>query len=205
MGAEVTIIHSSLICMLFSSVQFSCSVMSDSLWPHRLQLASFLFYNKINPGDLPCPLPTPGAFSNSCPSSQWSHLTISSSAIPFFSCLQSFPTSESFPVSQFFKSGSQSIGASASASVLPMNIQDWFPLGLSGFIALLSKGLSRVFSNTTGQNHQLFSAQLSLWSNSHPYWKSLALTIWAFVSKVVSLFFNMLSRFVILIEIIVNL
>jgi len=186
-------------------VQFSCSVMSDSLWSHGLQLTSFLFYNKINPGDFPCPSPTPGAFSNSCPSSQWSHLTISSSAVPFFSCLQSFPTSESFPVSQFFKSGSQSIGASASASVLPMNIQDWFPLGLTGLIALLSKGLSRVFSNTTVQNHQLFSAQLSLWSNSHPYWKSLALTIWTFVGKVVSLFFNMLSGFVILIEIIVNL
>ena len=90
-------------------------------------------------------------------------------------------------------------------SVLPMNIQDWFPLGLTGLITLLSKGLSRVFSNTTVQNHQLFSAQLSLWSNSHPYWKSLALTIQTFVGKVVSLFFNMLSRFVILIEIIVNL
>ena len=105
--------------------------------------------------------------SNSCPLSRWCHPTIPSSLIPFSSCLQSFPASESFPVSQFFASGGQSFGISASASVLPMNIQDWFPLGWAGWIALQSKGLLRVFSNTTVQKHQSFGAQLSLWSNSH--------------------------------------
>ena len=128
------------------SVQFSRSVMSDSLWPHGLQHAR-----------IPCLSPTPRAWPNSCPSSQWCHATISSSVIPFF-CLQSFPASRSFPVSQFFSSGGQSIGASASASVLPMNIQDWFPLGLTSLISLQSKGLSRVFSNTTVQNHPFFAA-----------------------------------------------
>ena len=103
---------------------------------------------------LPCASPTPGACSNSCPSSQWCHPAISSSIIPFSSCLQSFPASGSFPVSQFFTSGGQSIGVSASASVLPMNSQDWFPLGLTGLISLQSKGLSRVFSNTTVQKHK---------------------------------------------------
>ena len=117
-----------------SSVQFSCSVVSNSLWPHELQHAR-----------LPCPSPTPGACSNSCPSSRWCHPTISSSVVPFPSCLQSFPASGSFLMSQFFTSGGQSIGISASASVLPMNIQDWFALGLTGWISLLSKGLSRVF------------------------------------------------------------
>ena len=111
---------------------------------------------------LPRPLPSPRAYSNSCPSSQWYHPTISSSVIPFSSCLQSFPASGSFLVSQFFTSGGQSIGVSASASVLPMNTQDWFPLGLIGWISLESKGLSRVFSNTTVQKHQFFGAQLSL-------------------------------------------
>ena len=120
----------------FSSVQFSCSVMSYSLWPHGLQHAR-----------LPYPSPAPGACSNSCPSSRWYHPTISSSVVPFSSCLQSFPASGSFPVSQFFTSGGQSIGALASASVLPVNIQDWFPLGLTALISLLSEGLSRVFSN----------------------------------------------------------
>ena len=136
-------------------IQFSCSVLSNSLWPHGLQHAR-----------PPCPLPTPGAYLNSCPLSWWCHPTISSSVIPFSSCLQSFPASESFPMSQFFTSGGQSIGASATAWVLPMKIQDWFPLGLTGLI-LQSKGLSRVFSNTTVQKHQFFGAQLSLWSNSH--------------------------------------
>ena len=140
----------------FSSVQFSHSVTSDSLRPHGLQL-----------GRLTCPLPTPGACSDSCPSHQWSHPTISSSVVPFSSHLQSFPVSGSFPMSQFFASGGQSIGVSASASVLPMNIQDRFPLGWTGLISFKSKGLSRVFSNTTVQKHQFFSAQLSLWSNSH--------------------------------------
>ena len=132
-----------------SSVQFSHSVVFNSLWPHGLQHTR-----------LPCPTPAPGACSNSCPSSQWCHPIISSSVIPFSSCLQSFPASGSFPVNQFFESGGQSIGASASASVLLMNIQDWFPLGLTVLISLLSKGLSKVFSNTTVQKHQFFDAQL---------------------------------------------
>ena len=136
---------------LFSSVQFSCSVMYDSLWPHGLQSAR-----------LPCPSPTPGAYSNSCPSSWWCHPTISSSVIPFSSCLQSFPESGSFQMSQFFPSGGQSIGVSASAPVFPMNIQDWSPLGWTSWISLQSKGLSRTFSNTTVQKHQFFGAQLSL-------------------------------------------
>ena len=125
------------------SVQFSHSVMSNSLWSHELQHAR-----------PPCPSLTPRVCLNSCPSSKWCHPPISSSAVPFFSCLRSFPPSESFPMSQFFTSGGQSIGASA--SVLPGNIQDWFPLGWIGWISLLSKGLSRVFSNTTVQKHQFF-------------------------------------------------
>ena len=138
------------------SVQFSHSVVSDSLWPHGLQHAR-----------LPCLSPTPGASSNSCPSSQWCHPTISSSVIPLSSCLQSFPALGSFPISQFFTSGGQSIGVSASASVLPMNTQHWFPLGWTGWISLQSKGLSRGFSNITGQKHQFFASQLSSQSNSH--------------------------------------
>ena len=134
-----------------SSVQFSCSVISDSWQPHGLQHAR-----------LPCPSPTPGAYSNSQPLSQWCHPTMSSSVTPFSSHLQSFPASGSFQMSQFFASGGQSIAAFASASVLPMNIQDWFPLGWTGWIFLLSKGFWRVFSNTTVQKHQFFSAQLSL-------------------------------------------
>ena len=140
-------------------LQFSHSLVSDFLRPHGLQHARF-----------PCPSPTPGACSNSCPSSWLCHPTISSSVIPFSSCLLSFPTSGSFPMSQLFASGSQSIGASASASVPPMNIQDWFPLGLIDFISLLSKGLSRVFSNTTVQKHQFFGSELSL-SSICDYWK----------------------------------
>ena len=138
------------------SVQFSCSLVCDSLWPHGLQHAR-----------LPCPSPTPRAYSNSCPLNQCCHPTISSSVIPFSSCLQSFLASGSFPMSQSFASGGQSIGVSASTSVLPMNIQDQFPLGWTGWISLQSKGLSRVFSNTTVQKHQFFSAQLSLQSNAH--------------------------------------
>ena len=129
------------------SVQFSHSVASDSLWPHGLQHR------------LPCPSPAPRACSNSCPSSQWCHPTISSSVVPFSSCLQSFPASGSFLRSQFFASGGQNIGASASASVLPMN-QDWFPLGLTGLIFFQSKVLSRVFS-TTVQKHQSVGAILT--------------------------------------------
>ena len=137
-------------CTTFS--QFSCLVVSDSLRPHGLHYAR-----------LPCPSPTPGAYSNSCPSSQWCHSTISSSVSSFF-CIQSVPASGSFPVSHFFTSGCQSIGvsASASASVLSVNVQDWFPLGWTRWISLQSKGLSRVFSNTTVQKYQFFSTQFSL-------------------------------------------
>ena len=134
-----------------SWVQFSRSVVPNSLRPHGLQHAR-----------PPCPLPTPGAYSNSCPLRWWCHPTILSSVVPFSSHLQSFPASGSFPVSQFFESGGQRIGVSASASVLPMNIQDWFPLGWTGLISLQSKGLSRILSNTTVQKHQFFSTQLTL-------------------------------------------
>ena len=130
--------------------------MPNSLCPHGPQHTR-----------LPCPSPSSRVCSNSYPLNQWCHPTISSSVIPFSSRLQSIPASGSFPVSQFFTPSGQIIGASASASVLPMNIQDWFPLGLTDLISLQSKRLSRVFSNTTVQKHQLFSAQLSLWSNSH--------------------------------------
>ena len=115
----------------------------------------------------PCPSPTPRAYSNSCLLSQWCHPTISSSVIPFSSCLQSLPASGSFQMSQLLASGGQGIGVSASTSVFPMNTQDWFPLGWTGWISLQSKALSRVFSNTTVQKHQFFSAQLSSQSNSH--------------------------------------
>ena len=141
----------------FCLVKFSRSVMSDSLWPHRVQHAG-----------PPCPSPTPRISSNSCPFSRWCHPTISASVVPFSSCLQSFPASGSFPMSQLFTSGGQSIGTSASASVLPMNIQDWPPLGWTGWISLQSKGLSRVFSNTTVQKHQLLGA-LFIVQFSHPY------------------------------------
>ena len=133
------------------SAQFSCSVMSYSLWPHVLPHAR-----------LSCPLPTLGTYSNSCPLTWWCHQTISSSVIPFSSSLQSFTASGSVLMSHFFASGGHSIGTSASASVLPMNIQDWFPLGLTGLISWESKGLSRVFYNTTVEKHQFFGAQLSL-------------------------------------------
>ena len=132
-------------------IQFSHSVMSDSLWSHEPQHAR-----------PPCPSPTPRVYSNSCPSSRWYHPTISFSVVPFASHLQSFPASGCFPVSQIFTSGGQSIGVSASTSVFPMNTQDWSPLGWTGWISLQSKELSRVFSNTTVQKHQFFSAQLSL-------------------------------------------
>ena len=135
----------------FSSVHFSRSVVSNSLRPHESQ------YTRP-----PCPSATPGVYTNSCPLSQWCHLTISSPVIPFLSCLQSFPASGSFQMSQLFTSGGQSTGISASTSALPMNTQDWSPLGWTGWISLQSKGLSRVFSNTTVQKHQFFCAQLSL-------------------------------------------
>jgi len=134
---------------------FSCYVGSDSLWPHGLQHAR-----------LPCPTLSPGVCSNSCPLSRWRYLTISSSATPSSFCLQYFPASGSFPTRRLFSSGGQSVGGLASASVLPMNIQGRFPLGLTGLIFLLSNGLSRVFSSTI-QKHQFFSTQPSLWSNSY--------------------------------------
>ena len=139
-----------------SSVQFSLSVVSDSLRPHEPQHAR-----------PPCPSPTTGVYPNPCPLSQWYHATISFSVIPFSSHLQYFPESGSFPINQFFASAGKSNGASASASVLPMNTQDWSPLGWTGWISLQSKGLSGVFSNTTVQKHQFFGAQLSSPSNSH--------------------------------------
>ena len=175
--------------VLQEQVQFSRSVVSDSLRPLELQ------HSRV-----PCPSPMPEVCSNSCPSSQWCHPTISSSVIPFF-CLQSFPVSGSFPTSQFLTSGSQSIGVSASASDLQMKIQDWSPLALTGLISVQSKGLSRIFCNTTVQKHQFFGHQLCLWSNFHIHtWLmeiTIALTRWTFVGKVMSLLFNMLSRLII--------
>ena len=160
---QIKVVFGSL-CLSFwvrpPSVQFSHSVVCDFLWPHGLQ------HDKP-----PCPSPTPGVYPNSCPLSQWCHPTISSSVIPFSSCPQSFPASGSFQMSQLFASGGQSIGVSASTSVLPMNTEDWSPLEWTGWISLQSKGLSRVFSNTLVQKHQFFSTQISLQSNSHiPTW-----------------------------------
>ena len=169
-----------------SSVQFCRSVVSDSLQPHELQ--------HTRP---PCPSPIPGVHPNPCPLSRWCHPTISSSVVPFSSCPQSFPESGSFPMSRLFASSGQSIGVSALASVLPINIQGWFPLGLTGLTSLQYKGLSRVFS-TTVQRHKFFGAQPSLWSNSHPYTttgKIIALTRRTFLSKVKSLLFNTLPAF----------
>ena len=141
------------------SVQFSCSVMSNSLWPHGLQHAR-----------PPCPLSTPGIYSNSCPLSQWCHPAISSSVVPFFSCLQSFAASGSFPRSQFFTSGGQNIGVSASASVLPMNIQDWFPLGWTGWISLQSKGQSKsLLQHHSSEASILQCSAFFIVQLSHPY------------------------------------
>ena len=151
--------------LTISSVQFSHADIFDSLRTHGLQHAR-----------LPCPLPTPKAYSDSCPLSQWCHPTSSSSVDLFSSCLQSFPTSGSLPLSQFFTSGGQSIGASTIASVLPMNIQDWFPWGWTGWISLQSKGFSRVFSNTTVQKHHFFGSHLTFYdpplTSIHDYWKN---------------------------------
>ena len=141
---------------LFSSVQFSRSVVSDSLWPHELQHAR-----------PPCPSPSPGVHSDSCPSSWWCHQTISSSVVPFSSCPQSLPASESFPMTQLFSWGGQSTGASALASFLPKKSQGWSPSEWTGWISLQSKGLSRVFSITIVQKQQFFSAQLSSPSSTH--------------------------------------
>ena len=147
---------------VYPLVQFSRSVVSDSLWPHASQHAR-----------PPCPSQTPGVYSNSCPSSWWCQPAISSSVIPFSSCPQSLQASGSFPVSQLFPSGGQSIGVSASTSVLPMNTQDWSPLGCTRWISLQSKGLSRVFSNIIVQKHQFFSTQLSSQSNCHIHTRPL--------------------------------
>ena len=141
---------------LMSLLLFSRSVKSNSLWFHGLQHAR-----------LPCPSLSTGAFPNSCPLSQWCHPTNSSSIVPLSSCLQTFLASDSFPMNLLFVSSGQSIGATASASVLPMNILSWFVLGLTGLISLPFKELSRVFSNTTVQKHQFFCTQSSLWFNSH--------------------------------------
>ena len=148
--------HDSIFICCVISVQFSRSVVSDSLQPHRLQHSRF-----------PWPSQTSRAYSNSCPLSWWCHPTISSSGAPFSTCPQSFPALGAFLVSQLFSSSGQSTGASASASVLPMNIQNWFHLEWTGWISWQSRGLSRVFSNTTVQKHQFFSAQPSLWPNSN--------------------------------------
>ena len=170
------------------SVQFSHSVMSNSLWPHRLQHAG-----------LPCPSPTPGVYSSSCPLSQWCHPTISSSVV-YFSCLQCFPASGSFPMSQFFTSGSQSIGASASVSVLRIYIQDLFPLGWTGWISLLQGTLKSLFQHHSSKASILWCSAFYIVQLSHPYMttgKTKALTRRTFVGKVMSLLLNMLSRLVI--------
>ena len=171
---------------IFSSVQLlSCVQLFSIPWTAACQ-ASLSITNSQN---------LLMSMSNSCPSSWWCHSIISSSLVPFSSCLQSFQASGSFPMSWFFPPGGQGIGVPASAWVLPMNIQHWFPLGLIGWTSLQSKGLSRVSSITSVQKHQSFSIQLSLWSNSHI--QTIALTRWTFVGKVMSLLFNMLSRLVI--------
>ena len=136
-------------------------------YPLPFRFYSHVVVQSLSYAQLSCPPPTSRTYSNSCPSHQWCHPTISSYVVPLSSCLQSFPASGSFPRSQFFTSGGQSIGVSASASVLPMNIQDWFPLGWNGWISLKSKRLSRAFANITVQKHQFFGTQLSLQSNSH--------------------------------------
>ena len=168
--------------------QFSRSVMSDSLWPHGLQ------HDR-----LPCPSPTPRAYSNSCPSSRWCHPTISSCVIPFSSCPQSFPASGSFPMSWLFPSGGQSIGASASASILPINVQGWFPLGW--LVGSLCSPRESQESSPTPLFKSISSLVLSFFrvQLSHPYMtteKTIALTRWTFVGKVMPLLFNMLSRLV---------
>ena len=171
----------------FCSVQFNYSVVSHSLWPHGLQ--------HTRP---PCPSPTPRVYSNSCPLSWWCHPTISSSVIPFSSCLQSFPASESFQMTQVFASGGQSIGVSASTSVLPMNIQDWFPLG---WISLQSKGLFKsLLQHHSSKASILLCSAFFVVQLSHPYMttgKTIALTRRTFADKVMSLLFNTLSRLVI--------
>ena len=181
------IISSSVVPFSSNSVQLSCSVMSDSWQPHGLQQAR-----------LPCPSPTPEAYSVSCPSSQWCHPTISSSVGPFSSCVQSFPASGSFPMSRLFVSGGPSVGASASASVLPKNIQAWFPLRLTGLISFQSKRLSRVFSPTP-QFKSINSLALSLLygptlTSIHDYWKNHSFDQMDLCCRVMSLLSNILTH-----------
>ena len=166
-----------------------CSVVSDSLRPHGLQ--------HVRP---PCPSATPRVYSNSCPSSWWCHPTISSSVVPFSSCLRSFPASGSFLMSQFLASGGQSIGPSASASVLPMNIQNWFPLGLTGLISWSPREVKCLLQHHNSKASILWCSTFFIVQLSHPYMttgKTIALTRWTFIGKVMSLLFNMLSRLVI--------
>ena len=175
----INIVHMLTVLILLYVSHFSHSVVSDSLQPHGLQHAR-----------PPCPSPTPRVHSNSCPLSRWCHPTISSSVIPFSSCLRGLPASGSFQMSQLFPSGGQSIGVSASASVLPRNIQDWFPLGWTGWISLQSKGLSRVSSNTTVQKHQFFGTRLSLWSNSNDFHSDCSVEDSRFFFQVFSFFYS---------------
>ena len=167
----------------------SCSAVSDSLRPQKLQHAR-----------PPCPSPTLGVYSNTCPLSRWCHPTISSSVVPFSSLLPSFPASGSFQMSQFLSSGGQSIEVSASASGLPMHIQHWFPLGWTGWISLLSKGLKSLLQHHSSEASILWCSAFFIVQLSHPYMttgKTTALTRWTFVDKVMSLLFNMLSGLVI--------
>ena len=183
----------------FSPINFIVSVQSVSQSVQSLSRIWLFATNESQHARPPSPSPTPGVYSNSCPSSQWCHPAISSSVVPFSSCPQSLPASGSFPMSELFAWGGQSIGVSALASVLPMNTQDW-SLGWTDCTSLQSKGLSRVFSNTTVQKHQFFNAQLASLYNSHIHtWplETIALTRRTFVGKVVSLLLNMLSRLVI--------
>ena len=168
------------------SLQFGLSVVSDYLWPHGLQ--------HTRP---PCPSSTPGSYSNSSPLGLWCHPSILSSVVPFSSCPQYFPASSSFQMSQFLASDGQSIGASASASVLPVNIQDWFPLGFTGWISFQSKGFSSLLQHHSSKASILWHSAFFLVQLSHPYMttgKPIAFTRWTFVGKVMALLFNMLSR-----------
>ena len=181
-------LHNIKIFPYMNCFQFSHSAVSDSQWPHGLQHVR-----------LSCLSPTPGTYSNSCPSSWWCHPTISSSVVPFYSHLQCFPESGSFPVSQFFISGGQSIEVSASTSVHQINTQDWSPLGWTGWISLQSKGLSRV-PHHSSKASILWHSAFFIVQLSHPHMttgKTIALMRWTFVGKVMSLLFNMLSRWVI--------
>ena len=175
----------------YSSVQFSCSVASDSLWSHEPQHAR-----------PPCPSPTPRVHPHPCASSWWCHPTISSSVVPFSSCPQSFPESGSFQMSQLFTSGSQSIGVSASASVLPMNIQNWFPFRMDWLDLLAAQGtLKSLLQHHSSKASILWHSAFFIIQHSHPYMttgKTIALTRWTFVGKVMSLLFNMLSRWVLI-------